>query len=182
MYLCMHASIYSCCSHLEHRASVKRFVSLQFLNLRQSVGLLGRRITPNQGCYLHRTTQTQDKHRQTTTPWVGIEPTIPALDRAKTFHASDRAATVIGNITYSRYFIKHFCRYVFVFDACIERDVLFHRTWWIEAAYWNDKPSSVNKFYVNNQTIYTALHISALRPTNICLCCILWLMLFVAAR
>jgi hypothetical protein len=26
--------IYSCCSHLEHRASVKRFVSLQFLNLR----------------------------------------------------------------------------------------------------------------------------------------------------
>jgi hypothetical protein len=25
---------------LEHRASMKRFVSLQFLNLRQSVGLL----------------------------------------------------------------------------------------------------------------------------------------------
>jgi hypothetical protein len=34
--------ILSCCSHLEHRASEKRFVSLQFLNLRQSVGLLGR--------------------------------------------------------------------------------------------------------------------------------------------
>jgi hypothetical protein len=32
--------VYSCCSHLEHRASMKRFVSLQFLNLRHSVGLL----------------------------------------------------------------------------------------------------------------------------------------------
>jgi hypothetical protein len=32
--------------HLEHRASVKRFVSRQFFNLRQSVGLLGRWISP----------------------------------------------------------------------------------------------------------------------------------------
>jgi hypothetical protein len=31
---------YSCCSHLEHRASVKSFVSLQFRNIRQSVKLL----------------------------------------------------------------------------------------------------------------------------------------------
>jgi hypothetical protein len=29
-------------SHLEHRASVKGFVSLQFLNLRQSVGIMRR--------------------------------------------------------------------------------------------------------------------------------------------
>jgi hypothetical protein len=36
----------SCCSLLEHSASVKRFVSLQFLNLRQSVGLFGRGISP----------------------------------------------------------------------------------------------------------------------------------------
>jgi hypothetical protein len=35
-----------CCSHLEHRASVKRFVSLQFFNLGQSVELLGRGISP----------------------------------------------------------------------------------------------------------------------------------------
>jgi hypothetical protein len=33
--------VYSSCSHLEHRASVKRFISLQFLNLRHPVGLLG---------------------------------------------------------------------------------------------------------------------------------------------
>jgi hypothetical protein len=30
-------------------------------------------------------------------PRVGYEPMIPAFERAKTFHALDRAATVIGN-------------------------------------------------------------------------------------
>jgi hypothetical protein len=29
-------------------------------------------------------------------PWVGFESTIPASERAKTVHALDRAATVIG--------------------------------------------------------------------------------------
>jgi hypothetical protein len=29
---------------------------------------------------------------------VGFEPTIPASERAKKFHALDRTATVIGNI------------------------------------------------------------------------------------
>jgi hypothetical protein len=50
---------YSCCSHLEHRVSVKRLVSLQFLNLRQSAGLPGRGISPSQGRYLY----TEHKHR-----------------------------------------------------------------------------------------------------------------------
>jgi hypothetical protein len=85
--------VYSCCSHLEHRASLKRFVSLKFLNLRHSVGLLGRVINPSQGRYL---TQTQNKHRQTSMPRVGFEPTIPAFERAKTVHALDHTATVIG--------------------------------------------------------------------------------------
>jgi hypothetical protein len=53
-------NFYFSSSHLEHRASVKRFVSLQFLNLRQSVGLLGLGIGLSQGRYL---TQTQNKHR-----------------------------------------------------------------------------------------------------------------------
>jgi hypothetical protein len=34
---------------------MKRFVSLQSLNLRQPVGLLGRRISPSQGRYLTQT-------------------------------------------------------------------------------------------------------------------------------
>jgi hypothetical protein len=85
--------VHSCCSHLEHRASVKRFVSLQFLNLRHSVGILGRVISPSQGCYL---TQTQNKHKQTFMPRVGFEPTIPTFEREKTVHALDCAATVIG--------------------------------------------------------------------------------------
>jgi hypothetical protein len=32
-------------------------------------------------------------------PQVEFEPTIPVFDRAKTVHALDRAATVIGNGT-----------------------------------------------------------------------------------
>jgi hypothetical protein len=36
--------------------------------------------SPSQGRYLYK----QNKHRQTTMPWVGFEPTIPAFKRAKT--------------------------------------------------------------------------------------------------
>jgi hypothetical protein len=72
---------------------VKCFVSLQFLNLRHSVGLPGRVISPLQGRYL---TQTQNKHKQTSMPRVGFEPTIPAFERAKTVQALERAAAVIG--------------------------------------------------------------------------------------
>jgi hypothetical protein len=46
--------------------------------------------------HIHRTTQTQNKLTQTFIPQVGFEPTIPLFERAKTVHASDRAATVIG--------------------------------------------------------------------------------------
>jgi hypothetical protein len=42
----------------------------------------------------HRTTQTQNKCKQTSMPWVGFEPTIPEFERAKTVHALDHAATV----------------------------------------------------------------------------------------
>jgi hypothetical protein len=44
----------------------------------------------------YRTTQTQNKRTQTSMPCVGFQPKIPAFERAKTVHASDRAATVIG--------------------------------------------------------------------------------------
>jgi hypothetical protein len=84
--------VYSCYFPLEHRAFLKRFVSLQFLNLIHSVGLLGRVIRPSQGRYL---TQTQNKHKETSMPRVGFEPTIPAFERGKIFHALGRAATVI---------------------------------------------------------------------------------------
>jgi hypothetical protein len=44
-----------------------------------------------------RTTQTQ-KRKQTSMPRVGFELTIPLFERAKTVHALDRAATVIGSL------------------------------------------------------------------------------------
>jgi hypothetical protein len=34
----------------------------------------------------HRTTQTQNKRTQSSVPWVGFEPTIPAFEGAKTVH------------------------------------------------------------------------------------------------
>jgi hypothetical protein len=44
----------------------------------------------------HRTTQAQNKRTQTSMPWVGFEPTIPAFERAKTVHALDRERTLLG--------------------------------------------------------------------------------------
>jgi hypothetical protein len=32
--------------------------------------------------------------------WVGFEPTIPVFERAKTIHALDRVAIVIGSYEY----------------------------------------------------------------------------------
>jgi hypothetical protein len=40
---------------LEHRASVRSFVTLQFLNPSTVVGILGRGISPSQGRYLTQT-------------------------------------------------------------------------------------------------------------------------------
>jgi hypothetical protein len=43
----------------------------------------------------HRTTQTQNKRKQTFMPEVGFERTIPVFELAKTVHALHRAAIVI---------------------------------------------------------------------------------------
>jgi hypothetical protein len=72
-----------------------RFVSLQFLNIRQSVGLLGR---GSARCKASTYTG-QKKHnrrRQTSMPQVGFEPMTEVLEGAKTFHVVHRAALVIG--------------------------------------------------------------------------------------
>jgi hypothetical protein len=65
---------------LEHRASVKRFVSLEFLNPKR----IGR--TPWTGDHpvaRPLPTQTQNKRTQTSMPWVGFEPMIPAFERGQ---------------------------------------------------------------------------------------------------
>jgi hypothetical protein len=54
----------------------------------QSVGILGRGISPSQSLYLHRI------NTQTSMLLAGFEPTIPVFELAKTVHALDRAATV----------------------------------------------------------------------------------------
>jgi hypothetical protein len=56
----------------------------------------------------HRTTQTQNKRTQTSMPRVGFEPTIPVFERAKTVHALDGAATVIGSLSPIASFLLRF--------------------------------------------------------------------------
>jgi hypothetical protein len=65
----------------------------------QSVRLLGRGMSPSQGRYLHRTTQTQNKSTQTSMHRVGFELTITAFQREKTVPALDHAATVISSLS-----------------------------------------------------------------------------------
>jgi hypothetical protein len=47
-------------------------------------------------CHKAATDTGQKKHRQTSMPWVGFEPMIPAFEWLKTLHALDCAATVIS--------------------------------------------------------------------------------------
>jgi hypothetical protein len=78
-------------------ASMKLSVSLQLLNLGQSVGLPGRVISSSQGLYLYTNTENRaDKHK-TSMPWLSFEPTAPASARAKIVHALNRSATVTGH-------------------------------------------------------------------------------------
>jgi hypothetical protein len=69
------------------------------LDLRYSVGLLERVISSSQSLYLYTNTEkrTHAHKHQTSMPWVGFEPTIPASKRAKTVHALDLSATVTGS-------------------------------------------------------------------------------------
>jgi hypothetical protein len=81
----------------------------QFLDLfTQSVGLLRRGIGPSQGRYLRTGQHKQNKSTQTSMPQVRFEPTIPVFERAKTVHALDRAATVIGHLSIIHIILSRF--------------------------------------------------------------------------
>jgi hypothetical protein len=95
MALSIYLSLYSPCG---------LWRGFSFLINTQQVGLLGRGISPSQGHYLHRE---QQKHRQTSVRWVEFEPTIPMLERAKTVHALDGAATMLGYSTRWLALISH---------------------------------------------------------------------------
>jgi hypothetical protein len=55
----------------------------------------------------HTTAQTQNKRSHTSMSQVGFEPTIPVFERAKTVHALDGAATVIGNFIRLLLFVRN---------------------------------------------------------------------------
>jgi hypothetical protein len=61
---------FKCCFYLGHRAFVKGFISLQFLNFSRQDPL-------GEGSALHKAAtypQTQNKRRRTSMPWEGFEP------------------------------------------------------------------------------------------------------------
>jgi hypothetical protein len=66
----------------------------------------------------HRTTETQNRRTQTSMLRVGFELTIPVFELAKTVHAWDRAATVIG--LYGVYFVK-ITRYLYKLQKWFHR-------------------------------------------------------------
>jgi hypothetical protein len=78
-------SLFPVAATLEHRASVKRFVSLHFPNPR-TVGRIP--CTGDQPVARPLPTQTHNKRRRTSMSWVGFEPTISAFERVKTVKSS----------------------------------------------------------------------------------------------
>jgi hypothetical protein len=93
----MHESCLNTCIYLWLYSSCGPWPLFQFLNLYTVVR------TPSTGdqpfirpILAHRTTQAQNKRTQISTPRVGFEPMIPVFQLAKTVHALNRDAIVIG--------------------------------------------------------------------------------------
>jgi hypothetical protein len=85
-------SLFPVAPTLEYRA-FESFVSLQFLNPKT----VGRNPwMGDQPVVRPLPTQPQNKHRQTSMPSVGFEPTIPVLERVKAVPALARTTTVTG--------------------------------------------------------------------------------------
>jgi hypothetical protein len=96
VYLSVCLSVYLICLSMALQPFVETWPLFQVLDLSH-----GR--TPSTGdqhvvrpLRAHRTAQRQNKHTQTSMPWVGFKPTIPVCERTKTVHALYLAATVIG--------------------------------------------------------------------------------------
>jgi hypothetical protein len=64
-----------CCDNSKHVST--EISVLDKHSVAWSVGLLGRGISPSQGCYLHTEQHKQNKRSQTPMPRVGFETTIP---------------------------------------------------------------------------------------------------------
>jgi hypothetical protein len=76
----------------------------------------------------YRTAQILNKRTQTSMPQVGFAPTIPVFERAKTVHALDREATVIGAMQNTM--LKSRCNLCVLHQCCAGdvSDTLVRRT------------------------------------------------------
>jgi hypothetical protein len=78
----------------------------------------------------HRATRTQNKRTHTSMASVGFEPMIPALERAKTVHTLDCAATVIGKwwLYQSNIYVRR-CYYSLPCDIIDMANTLYLANW-----------------------------------------------------
>jgi hypothetical protein len=96
-------------------ADSKLSVSLQLLDLGQSVEPLGRVISSSQGLYLYTNTQKRTyktNHKHPCCEW--FEPTVPASARVKRVHVLDRSATATSKVI----LIMYICTYNFACSLC----------------------------------------------------------------
>jgi hypothetical protein len=122
-----------------------------FLIYTQSVGPLGRGISPSQSRYLHRTAQTQNKRTQTSMRRVGFEPTIPVFERAK---------AVVSCLRLRGHCDSHLCaarmQFVFVLYKHSELSLVFN--YWNEGASWEiidvDRHVIIMKLHVRSQHMH----------------------------
>jgi hypothetical protein len=75
----------------------------------QSVGLLGRRLSPSQGRYLNTAQHKENKRTQTSMPQVGFEPPIPVFMQAKTVHTvTDFLSEFLGSASVNTAIIQQY--------------------------------------------------------------------------
>jgi hypothetical protein len=153
----IHSFIYSFIHQWLYRPLLGPGLVLSFvIYFTQSVGLLGRVISPLQGRCLHTG---QHKHginayiHQTSMPWVRSDPTIPAFEGAKTVHALDRAGTVIGyllhlQLTKLKYYSATFQSdnkgyYIAAFSCSAQRLILQRQSWKYNFLSWSQMSGAV---------------------------------------
>jgi hypothetical protein len=88
-------------------------------------------------------------------PRVGFEPTIPAFKRAKTFHALDRAANVIGTFNYSHKKIHIGC---LPFRSVLSRNFLISVVILLQSNIFLHSQLDVNGSVQNPDVLSSVLH------------------------
>jgi hypothetical protein len=116
-YSFIHQWLYSSCWALASSSVSESFFT-------QTVGLFGEWSARRKAAtYTQGNINTEKRTYKHPCLWLGFEPTIPVFERAKTVHALDRTATVIGEYALHCIQIHDTCECVFRIDFNVRRVV-----------------------------------------------------------